>query len=345
MLPCGIYNESYSQELTFLRTRTHKVLMIVAIAVALIGPLVLQSAAVNWLTLVTLTITSALGLAVTMGYCGLPSIGHAAFMAIGAFAYANFTKLGVPIWLAIVAGGIISGIIGTFVGLFSIRVKDLYLALITLAAQFIIPWIIIEYFGGDRGMFAQGISFESIFLSRELGMYYFSLMILIVTTYFVFNIGRTKYGRAFKAIAHKDIPAQAMGININYYKVLSFTIGCFIAGVVGALWAIWMGRADIEHFKIMDSVWYMAIILLGGMGTVLGPYVGAILVLGVSELGDRLLAATMPYLPGEKEAYGALPTIAMALVILIVIIREPRGIYFYWTRFKEYYRVWPWAHW
>lgn len=319
--------------------------MVGALVFAGLLPLFGSEPLTNWLTMVIITTIAALGLTVTTGYCGLPSIGHAAFMAAGAFVYANLARHGYSWPLAVLCAGLLASIVGALFGISSVKVKGLYLALITLAAQFIVPWVIIEYFGGDRGVVPKPMSVGGVRLSTPLHFYYLSLPILVVTTYLVFNLGRTKVGRAFKAIAHQDIAAQAMGININLYKILSFAIGCFIAGIAGALWAAWMGRADIEHFTVKESIWYLAMIMLGGPSSVVGAYFGVFLILGISEASDRLSAVLVTVMPSFQAAMGAIPSLLIALAIIVLILIEPRGLYHQWLVFKASYRVWPWPHW
>lgn len=345
MLACGIYNETYSQEITLLRTRTHKALMFGAVVVALLLPMFGSESLTNWLTMVTITVIAALGLTVTTGYCGLPSIGHAAFMAVGAFTYANLARHGISWFAAILFGALSAGAVGALFGLSSVKVKGLYLALITLAAQFIVPWVLIEYFGGDRGVVPKPISVGDLRLTKPMHFYYLALPILLAVTYLVFNLGRTKVGRAFKAISHQDIAAQAMGINISLYKVFSFAIGCSVAGIAGALWAAWMGRADIEHFTVKESIWYLAMIMLGGSSSVVGAYLGVLLILGISEISERLSTILVTVVPSFQSAMGALPSLLIAVAIITLILIEPRGLYHQWLIFKASYRVWPWPHW
>lgn len=345
MLPCGIYNETYSQDIAVLRTRVHKALAVAAVLAAIALPHLVGATFTSWLTMVTITIVSVLGLTVTTGYCGQISIGHAAFMAVGAFTYANLTQQGVPWGVAIVGGGITASAVGTLFGLSCLKVKDLYLALTTLAAQFIVPWVIIEFFGGARGVVPAPARIGSLALVDPQSVYYLALLVLLVTTGFVLNLGRTRVGRAFKAIRYQDIAAQSMGINIGGYKLVSFTIGCFIAGVAGALYVIWIGKAEIEHFTVKDSIWLLAMLLLGGSGSVVGAFFGAFFILGISEASDRLASAIAAVFPALQVVLSSIPAFLMALTILLLILLEPRGWYHRWLTFKASYRVWPWAHW
>lgn len=345
-LPCGVYNVSYAQDLSLVRTKTHWGLLILWIIFIMVIPLLFGPTLVSWLTLLGVTITSALGLHVLTGYCGQISIGHTAFMAVGAFTYANLAKLGLYWPLALIIAGVNGGIVGVIFGLPSLKVKELYLALTTLAAQYIVPWFIMEYFGGGTGIAVASPKIGGFALKGHTHFYYLIWIVALVVTYLVYNLGRTKIGRAYKAIRDHDLAAEAMGINIGFYKVSSFAIGCFIAGIAGALWAIWLGYADVEHFIIMESIWYFAMIMVGGIGSVAGTYFGVILIRGLWELSTYLSNWTMeafPEIPGHIT--GDIPTILIATVIILFIIFEPRGLNHRWLIFKESYRLWPWAYW
>jgi branched-chain amino acid transport system permease protein len=344
-LPCGVFNETYAQDLALLRTRTHWGIVLFAVALVLIVPLFASATLTNWLAMVAITIVSALGLMVITGYCGQLSIGHAAFMAVGAFSYANLTHSGLPWPVAILCAGINAGVIGTVFGLSCLKVKELYLALTTLAAQFLVPWVIVEYFGGARGVVPPYPKIGAFELRQPQHFYYLAVLVALALTYLVYNLGRTKVGRAFKAIKYQDLAAQSMGINVGAYKVTSFAIGCFIAGIAGALWAIWIGRADIEHFTIKESIWYLAMLLVGGAGSVAGTYFGVIFILGLWEISDRLSASMVTIFPGFQGVMASIPTLLVAFTIIVFILVEPRGWNHRWLIFRASYRVWPWAHW
>jgi branched-chain amino acid transport system permease protein len=342
---CGIFNETYEKDLALFRTRTHWALALGAIAVLMLLPLIATPSLVTWLTLMAITIMSALGLNVTTGYCGQLSIGHTAFMAVGAFTYANCAKLGLYWPLALLLAGINGAFVGTLFGLPSLRVKELYLGLTTLAAQFIVPWVIVEFFEGGVGVVPPDAQIGSFVLSKGAHFYYLSWILTLVITYLVYNLARTKIGRAYKAIRDHDLAAQAMGINIGLYKVSSFTIGCFIAGVAGALWTIWIGKADIEHFTVLESIWYLAMLITGGGGSIAGCYFGVIFIMGLWEGSVHLSSWLISAFPGADNITGAIPTLLVALSIIVFVILEPRGLNHRWLIFKQSYRLWPWSYW
>ncbi len=343
-LPCGVYNETYTKDFALIRTKTHWALTIGSIIFVMILPWLIGPTLTTWLTLVSITILSAIGLNVTTGWCGQLSIGHTAFMAVGSFSFANAANMGIPWPLAIIVGGINAAIVGTIFGLPSIKVKELYLALTTMAAQFIVPWFIVEYFGGGVGVVPPWIMIGDFEFREPHHFYYLAWGATIAFTYLAYNLGRTKVGRAYKAIRDHDLAAQAMGINISLYKVSSFTVGCFIAGIAGAMWCIWIGKAEVEHFTIMESIWYLAMLITGGAGSLAGTYFGVIYIMGLWELSVLLSNVLADWFPGA-DALGDIPTLLVALAIIVFVILEPRGWNHRWLIFKESYRLWPWSYW
>ena len=343
--PCGVYNETYTKDFALIRTKAHWGLLAAGIGFVLILPLLVGPTLTSWLTMLSITILAALGLNVMTGYCGQMSIGHTAFMAVGAFSYANLTNLGLWWPLALICAGISGAMTGTIFGLPALKVKELYLALTTLAAQFIVPWFIVEYFGGGVGVVPPYVKVGTVVLRDHHHFYYLSWVVTLMMTYLVYNFARTKIGRAYKAIRDHDLAAQAMGIHIGIYKVSSFTVGCFIAGLAGALWAIWIGKAEVEHFTIMESIWYLAMLITGGAGSIVGTYLGVIFIMGLWELNVNLSSWLINVFPGYDHITGAIPTLMVALAIIVFVILEPRGWNHRWLIFKESYRLWPWAYW
>jgi branched-chain amino acid transport system permease protein len=296
-----------------------------------------------------MTIISALGLNMLTGYCGQFSIGHAAFMAVGAFTGANLMVMGVNFWLALLASGVVAGVVGVFFGLPSGKVKGFYLVLSTLAAQFLISYIIISWFGGDVGVHPTPIKIGGIDFSFPERFYYITLVLLVLMTYLAKNIARTKAGRAFIAIRDNDIAAEAMGINVFGYKLLAFFIGCFYAGIAGCLWISYTQLAVMEPFSLFESVWYLGIIIVGGMGSIVGTYFGAIFIRGIKELTyivSPMIGALFP--SGSAIAEGitvSLPYFVFGLAVVLFILFEPRGLYHRWGIIKTSGRLWPWGYW
>lgn len=346
-LPCGVFNETYAQDMAIVRTKAHWGLFALALVFLFILPFLPVGYGLNFAIKVGITLVVALGMSILTGLCGQISLGHAAFMAIGAFTSAHMMRdLGVNFLITLPCAGLAAGLVGLVFGAPSLRVKGLYLALATLAAQFIIHYCLVHFWGGDCGVHASPPSLAGISLASDTSIYYIVVIIALILGLAAQNIARTMSGRAFVAIRDNDIAAEVMGVNIFRYKLLAFFTGCFYAGVGGALWVFYVGAANADHFTIFDSVWYLGIILIGGLGSILGVVLGTVFVRGIEEIGWLIAPTLGNAFPGLGGNFiGALPEIFLGLAVLLFIIFEPRGLAHRWEIFKTSYRVWPFAHW
>src|SRR6185503_5189607 len=225
----------------------------------------------------------ALGLNILVGYTGQVSIGHGAFMSVGAYTAANLaTRLDAPFWISLPIGGLMAAAVGAVVGIPSLRIKGLYLAIATLAGQLIIEWTINHVTWISGGVQASiEVPRPRLFgmvISTQRQMYFFLLVFVVLAIVGVMNLMRTRVGRAFIAIRDQDIAAEIIGINIFRYKLLAFAISSFYAGVTGVLYTYYLGIANYEQFQIGVSIDYLAMIIIGGLGSVLGSIFGAIFV-------------------------------------------------------------------
>lgn len=279
----------------------------------------------------------ALGLNILTGYCGQFSIGQAAFMAVGAFSSTLLaSKLGFPFWAALPCAGIIAGLVGLIFGVPSFRVKGFYLALSTLAAQFIIIYVLIHFFDGDIGVHVSPPTLGAIDFSSDRNYYYIALVVAIIMTFFAKNIVRTRIGRSFIAIRDNDLAAEAMGINLLTHKLLAFFISCFYAGIGGALLAFYLGAALTSFYTLYDSIWYLGMIIIGGLGSIAGTIFGVCFIKALFEVS---------YIVGEASGISvALPDIFFGAVLLLFLILEPRGLAHRWEIFKTSYRLHPFSY-
>jgi branched-chain amino acid transport system permease protein len=350
-LPCGTRNYTYSTDMAILRTKTHWALFIGLLILLFTTPLYFSNYWLRVVDLIGITIIAATGLNILTGYCGQLSIGHAGFIAVGAFTSAILTsKLGSEYFLvALVCSGSIAGLIGLIFGIPSVRVKGFYLAITTIAAQFIIIWVInhLGVTGGFSGI--PDVPYAAIggftFKSRA-SQFYLIMVIAILCIFFAKNLARTKVGRAFIAIRDNDLAAEVMGINLFRYKMLAFFIGCFMAGIAGSLLAHSVGSISTENFPLSESILFIGMIIIGGLGTTLGPILGVIFI----RLLDQLLSVWfVPFLENEVTGLPAgfatgITPLLFGLVIVIFLIREPRGLSHRWMLFKSAYRLWPFSY-
>lgn len=350
MLPAGTYNVSYAQDIAIIRTRLQWILGTVFLLFLFTFPLYGSARLVVLVDLMAISVVAVFGLYILLGLCGQISLGHAAFMAVGAYTSAILTaRLGFPFWAAIPCAGLSAGIIGAVFGLPALRIKGLYLAVSTLAAQFIILWAI-KYpldpiTGGAEGMLAPRASVGGITLSTPHSLFYLIMIVTVIMGLLAKNIARTRTGRAFVAIRDNDLAAEVMGINIFYYKVLAFFIGCFYAGVAGSLFAYFIHKIGWEQFFIDSSIWYLGMIIVGGAGSAVGAIVGPIFLVGLKELVTILAPAIGSVFPAiAGSLFAGLAKILFGIVIVAFLVFEPRGISHRWEIFKASYRLHPFAH-
>jgi branched-chain amino acid transport system permease protein len=333
------------------RTKTHWVLLGLLFILLLTAPLYMNNYWLSILNIITITIIAATGLNILTGYCGQLSIGHAGFIAVGAYTSAVLTgQFDVPFLVGMLCGGLMAGLIGMLFGLPSLRVKGFYLAISTIAAQFIIMWVIKNWTnvtGGNIGLNVPTAEIFGFSFISQPSKYYLILAITVLVIFFAKNLARTKPGRAFVAIRDNDLAAQVMGINLFRYKLLAFFIGCFFAGIAGSLLAhCYYGFLNPEFFNFKESILYVGMIIIGGLGTTVGPIFGVVFIRLLEKILSLelvpLLEASITVLP-SGWASGLTPML-FGLVIILFLVLEPRGMAHRWQLFKTSYRIWPFSY-
>jgi branched-chain amino acid transport system permease protein len=348
-LPCGTRNYSYAEDMAIVRTRTQWGLLICFLILIFVLPLFLNNFWLRTVNLIGITVIAVTGLNILTGYCGQLSIGHTAFMAVGAFTSAILTgRYGVPFPLAFIGAGLAAGAIGLIFGIPSVRVKGFYLAITTVAAYFIIKWVIEHWSqmtGGFNGINVPFASLGGLVFNSNFSQFYLIIGITILVVFLAKNLARTRVGRAFIAIRDNDLAAEVMGINLFYYKMLAFFIGCFLAGIAGSLLAHSVGFITMDNFPFMESILFVGMIIIGGLGTTLGPILGATLI--------RLMGVGVVFLsPALKIWFTGLPggftngiaPMLFGIVIVLFLVLEPRGLAHRWNLFKASYRLWPFSY-
>jgi len=342
----GTFQEKYAQDMSIFHSRLQRGTLLVFLVLLFSGPFFLSDRMLTILTMMGISVISVHGLNILTGYCGQISIGHAGFMAVGGYTSAVLcAKLGFPFWLALPCGALGAGIAGLIFGLPSLKIKGFYLIMATIAAHFIIIWTIIQLHGITGG--ADGLSIPrarigSISLNTKANYFWLVMVLACLGTLFAKNIVRTRAGRAFIAIRDNDLAAEVMGVSLWTYKLQAFFIGCVYAGVAGALLIHYYSFASTDQFPFMDSVWYLGMLIVGGMGSTAGAVFGAIALKVLDELvtvaGPVMSAVVAP------QAAASLALITHGLVIIIFLIFEPRGLHHRWEMIKTYFRLWPFSH-
>jgi branched-chain amino acid transport system permease protein len=335
--------------MAIVRTRTHWALLIGFLVLLFTAPLYFSNYWLGVFNLTGITLIAAVGLNILVGYCGQLSIGHAGFIAVGAYTAAILTnRLGMPFLVGLIGAGVVSGFIGLIFGIPSVRVKGFYLAITTIAAQFIIIWVINHWglTGGFNGIKVPYASIGGLVFRSESSQFYLIIIIAALCIFFAKNLARTKVGRAFIAIRDNDLAAEVMGVNLLYYKLLAFFIGCFFAGIAGALLAHWIGFLNAEQFSFTESILYVGMIIIGGLGTTIGPIFGVVF---IRILQQVLTVNLVPFLENTFTmlpagfATGVTPML-FGLVIVLFLILEPRGLAHRWGLLKSAYRLWPFSY-
>lgn len=349
-LPCGTRNFTYASDMAIIRTRTQWVLFVAVLALLFSAPLFLNRYWLGVANLIGITLVAATGLNILVGYCGQLSIGHAGFIAVGAYTTAILTnKLGFPYLLALIFSGFTAGIIGLVFGIPSARVKGFYLAISTIAAQFIIIWVINHWAsltGGFNGITVPYASIGSFVFDSEAKQFFLIMIIAAICIFFARNLARSRVGRAFIAVRDNDLAAEVMGVNLFYYKMLAFFIGCFLAGIAGALLAPWVGSLNAEQFTLTESILYIGMLIIGGLGTTLGPIFGVVLIRLLQQVLATefipFLAGSVTFLPSGWST--SLTPLIFGLIIILFLVLEPRGLAHRWSLFKAWYRLWPFSY-
>ncbi len=260
----------------------------------------------------------ALGLNVLSGYCGQISVGHAAFFALGAFASAFFTgKLGISFWLALPLSGVVAGIIAFLVGIPVLRLKFIFLAIATIGLNIMTTNILFNWpyiSGGYDGISVLRPSLGTYVFRTDASRFYIMVPTVLILTLLFRNIIRTRTGRAFLAIRESETAAVTMGINVTRYKVLALVISAFYAGIAGSLYAHLTGYLTIQVFDFFMSITFLAMIIVGGIGSILGSFMGALFIVLLPEL--------LRDVPGSKE----LQILVFGLAMIAAVIFKPKGL-------------------
>ncbi|MBW1787030.1 MAG: branched-chain amino acid ABC transporter permease [Deltaproteobacteria bacterium] len=349
--PCGVIDDTYEKDLAIIRTGTQWAWLAIGLILLYLIPHVVSPVALNTINYIAITIVALHGVNILTGMTGLITLGHASFMAVGAFCMTLLVvHWGWSFWLAAPMAALLTGLMGIIVGLPSLRIKGFYLAMATLAAQFIIPWLIVnvrpDLTGGTDTLNVPPPAIGGFLFSSQTSLFYLCITVAVLATCFSRNLLRSRFGRAFIAIRDNDLAAEIMGIAIVRYKLMSFFLCSVYAGLAGALYAVWMRGISVEHFDLNESVWYLGMLIVGGMGSVPGVVFGAILIRSMNIIVMYLGPFVGGFFPAAHAAaieIGFGPVV-FGLVVMGFLIFEPRGLARIWERFKAFYRLWPFSY-
>ena len=352
MRPCGDFRTSYKQDNTIFETKTIRWVTIFTIITLCFAPVLLDAYFITLLIQISYLGIAALGLNILVGYTGQISLGHGAFFGFGAFASAWLnTSFNIPVFLSIPLAGFLTMGVGMMFGAPAARIKGLYLAIATLASQFIIQdfFARAEWFsGGAAGSMAAPVSLFGFEFDTDKSFYYVALFSLVFMFIWGCNLMRSRDGRAFVAVRDHYLSAEIMGVKLNKYRLLSFGISSFYAGIGGALYAHYLGYVSAEGFTIMMSIQFLAMIIIGGLGSIKGTLMGVIFMVFLPEVlssGVGFMKMTeWGNIPMVVDGLAYIKEMTIGLVIIGFLIFEPEGLAHRWTQIKNYWKFYPFAY-
>jgi branched-chain amino acid transport system permease protein len=351
-LPAGVYHETYAASHAWWQTAFVRAKMALMVVVVATLPLYVNLYVVSVANIILYTILSALGVQLLIGYCGQITLGHAAFIAVGAYV----TAMGVLFWrlpypVAALLGCVLAGLWSVLFGLPSARIKGFYQIMTTMAAQFItVDFVITKYVsrvGGREHYFSLPpgtITIAGWPVDSEIEVYYLAVALTVVCLVGVANLLRSRVGRAWIAIRDNDIAAEAMGVNVVAYKLLAFFAAGVLAGVAGAVWIPSLLFVSPEHFQLSWGLWLVGVILIGGIGSLHGVVFGALFVTVTLELLKFAVIPLSDVFPALTERFLYVKEAAFGLAIVLFLLYEPRGLAYRWQQVKNYFNLWPFAY-
>jgi len=349
--PCGNFRIGYGQELTVFSTDFGRLWAGIGLFLLFTAlPLVSSHYLLYVINMIGIAAIATIGLNILIGFTGQISLGHGAFFGVGAYAAAILaTRLHVPLILALPAAGFVTALIGMIFGIPSGRLKGLYLTIATLAGQIIIEYLLVHWESltqGTMGITLPAASILGFSLEGDLSYFYLIFFSLLGMLWVAINVMRTRFGRAFIAIRDNDRAAEGMGIPIFRYKLLAFGISSFYAGFAGALWAFYMGSITAEPFTLGLSVEYIAMVIIGGLGSISGSIFGAVFITMLNEILRYVTQILMNtgFVSSTGLNIAPIREFSFGLSIVLFILFEPRGLAEIWRVIRSSFRLWPFSY-
>lgn len=344
----GIFHTTYQGDMALRRTHAEKIRLVLLLMFIIVFPFFANRYYLTLANQVGIAVIGAIGLNILVGYTGQISLGQGGFMAVGAYAAGILTaRFGIPWYASTLAACLVTAVVGAIFGIPSLRLKGLYLAIATLAAQVIILWVVTHWDALTGGVDALVVPNPTLFgqrLNTDFGFYWVIWGLAGLTALLTINLFRTHYGRAFIAIRDQDIAAEVMGINLFRYKLLAFAISSFFVGLSGALIAHYRNIVTWERFTIDVSVIFLAMIIIGGLGSVAGSFFGATFIQLLPAVLNNLGRGLRSTIPSIDTLIPFIQQAAFGLVIILFLVFEPEGLRKIWNDIKDYFRLWPFSY-
>jgi branched-chain amino acid transport system permease protein len=350
MQPAGVFAQRYVRDMAIIRTWKQGVALGIFVLALLLVPAALGPRYVAIANIMLITAVVVLGLQITTGLAGQVNLGQAAFMGMGAYtAGALSSGQQWPFLVTVPLAGIVAALFGAIFGLAAVRIRGFYLALTTIAAQFIFVFAVLNlpaaWTGGAQGLRVETATLFGFAFDTDNRMYYLILVITAIMTVGAYGIARSRHGRAFVAVRDDDLAAGFTGVNVVRTKATAFFVGAFYAGVGGALWAYYIRFVAADQFTLFNSVYYMGMIIVGGLGSIAGAFVGVFLIRAAQEILTTYGPSVSDIFPalGSSVVFASV-NIVLGAAIALMLILEPRGVMHRVNILKRTYRLWPYPH-
>jgi branched-chain amino acid transport system permease protein len=340
----GVFHETFKAQERLLDSLTARVWMMAFLVALFSVPFWGSDYLLAMLCIFGIHVIATLGLNLTTGNAGLISLSHGAFMGVGCYVVAWLAKQGMPFFVTLPLAGLVTALLGLIVGLPSLRVKGIYLAIATLAAHFILTFVFREWdavTGGITGTNIPRAKLGEFEFKGDRRNFYFIATVAVLLGLAARNLARTYIGRAFVAVRDRDISAEILGVNLLRTKLLAFAVGAFYAGIAGGILGYFYGAITPEYFVLTLSVFYLAAVIVGGLGTVLGSILGALFMTMVPEVLRLVAHLSSQTFPGVASLLLPLGQVVFGLLIIFFLAFEPHGLAAIWGRVRRYFHLWP----
>ncbi len=335
-----IFKTDYGQDINLVKHAGYRFWYGALLVALLAAPWLVAEYWLAQITFVLIYSIAGLGIMLLAGFTGLFSLGHAAFLGVGAYTQAVLTSAGLPFPLALVCAAVLSAAVGVIVGLPALRVKGIYLGMATLSFGFIVEEILARWesvTGGNSGLYVKKPEIFGWSLNSSEEFYFLCLLVTVISTLGILNLLRSPTGRAFVAIRDSEISAQSMGIHLARYKTMSFALSAALAGVAGALYAHQLQFIAPDQFSILQSIDLLLMIVIGGLGSVHGAFLGAIFLITMPQI----IAILKDYLPATIGQAPGLQSVVYGTVLVAFVLFEPMGMYGRWLKIRTYLQMFP----
>ncbi len=347
-MPAGLYHENYRSDERIFQTWFVRIWLIAFLILWALFPLFASKYMISVMIEVGIAIIACHGLNLLTGFTGQISLGQAAFMGVGAYTCSILVgQAGVPFVAALPAAGVMAAMVGMVFGIPSLRLRGLYLAMATIAAQFIIEFVIRRWdtlTGGVAGMYVDPGTLGPLQFNNPVDLYYLTFILAVVTTLVIKNIIRSRSGRAFVAIRDRYLAAEVIGVHVFKYRLLSFAVSSFFAGIAGALLAQYLEVITHESFTILQSVDYLAMCIIGGLGHILGGIFGVAFWFILERILEVITTSLNSAFPDHITWFVSIREIVFGLVIILFLIFEPDGLAARWRTIRAYWKLWPFSY-